>query len=132
MSISRNKKIVILIAAIIIMCVILLRFVLAPILLDVLISEGQSVSVRIDDVTKTHKLVLTTSRDLMSISGISIHVTGYLDGTATIVASNWEPKKLSGKIDWQIYHDWFSNTCEIDYLPENVSQGKLTLEYIFH
>lgn len=88
--------------------------------------------VKISNVTKEQSINIATSGSDSSISGLTIHCRGYIDGKATLRASNWEPKILSGNIDWHIYHDWFFATCIIKYMPENVKSGNLIIEYEFH
>jgi hypothetical protein len=92
-------------------------------------------SVRIVDVTKTNALNLVSDYSGVAgdlPSGISLHVHGRLDGTAYVSAGNWETTKLSGIVDWRIYHDWFQTNCVLHYVPESVDSGKLTLDYTIH
>ena len=84
----------------------------------------------VPDVTQTNVLALSTSQQ--SVSGISLHIRGRLDGKAHVVAGNWEKHTLSGTVDWQVYHDWFEPTCALHYEPVAVTSGSLTVEYEFH
>ena len=84
----------------------------------------------IPDPTKPTVVTLTGGNG--SPSGVSIRITGEIDGTAEVYAGNWDRKKLSGVVDWQIYHDWFEPTCDLHYEPSGVSSGSLTIEYTIH
>ena len=85
---------------------------------------------QVPDVTSTNAIPLTTARK--SVSGISLQVRGTLGGAAYISAGNWEKEKLSGIVDWQVYHDWFQPTCVLHYEPVAVTSGTLTVAYTFH
>lgn len=58
------------------------------------------------DVSKAQTLVLTTA--VSDVSGLTLHIHGQLDGEAIVSASNWEPRKIGGKVDFKAYHDWFA------------------------
>ena len=84
----------------------------------------------VSDATQTNALRLTCSRQ--NVSGLTLHVRGYLDGTGHVFAGNWETQALSGTVDWKIYHDWFQPSCTLHYHPVNVRRGSLSIEYEFH
>jgi hypothetical protein len=87
---------------------------------------------RIRDVTATNVLDLP-SRSFKSLpSGVSLHITGRLNGTAVVYAAGWQPVELSGAVDQRIYHDWFQTNCLLHYNPLSVRSGELTVEYVFH
>ncbi len=96
---------------------------------------SRSGSVRIADVTKTNSLNLTSGYSGIDgdvPSGITVHVHGQIDGEAYVYAGNWETTKLSGTVEWRIYHDWFQTNCVLHYVPESVRSGELTVDYRIH
>lgn len=90
----------------------------------------QTVTIDIENVTNKSSIMLTSPSK--GVSGLTLHVTGEINGQAYIFASNWEKKELSGKVDWGIYHDWFEPTCVLQYEPVSVTSGKLRIDYTFH
>jgi hypothetical protein len=82
------------------------------------------------DVSKAQKVALKTTAS--NVSGLTLHVRGQIDGEAIVSASNWEPQKISGKVDFKVYHDWFTSTCELQYQPVSAKAGALTVQYEFH
>ena len=63
--------------------------------------------------------------------GLEICVTGELDGNATIVTPLGEVALSSGPIETSIAGDFYETTATIEYCPENVSDGHLTISYRF-
>lgn len=103
------------------------------VILLILAGCGKSSSkgaIKIMDVTKAQSISISVSRP--SVSGLTIHCRGEIDGKATLSASNWASEPLSGKVDWQVYHDWFTNACTLKYNPSNVTTGHLEIDYEFH
>jgi hypothetical protein len=93
---------------------------------------SRSGSVPITDVTKTNALILVSDYSGVAgdvPSGIALHVQGRLDGTAYVYAGNWETTRLSGVVNWRIYHDWFQTNCVLHYVPVSVQSGELTVDY---
>jgi hypothetical protein len=84
----------------------------------------------VSEVAATNSFTLIA--DHGSVSGITLHVQGLLDGTGYVYAANWPTQVLSGPIDWKVYHDWFETNCVIHYHPVGVSTGRLTIQYEFH
>ena len=96
---------------------------------------SRSGSVRIADVTKTNSISLTSGYSGVGgdlPSGITLHVHGQIDGSAYVYAGNWETTKLSGTVEWRIYHDWFQTNFVLHYVPESVRSGELTVDYTIH
>ena len=83
----------------------------------------------IADVTRPARLTFKTSK---LPSGITLHVKGFVDGEAIISAANWTPEKISQKVDWLVYHDWFFSECIIEYTPGSARSGHLAIELTFH
>ncbi len=97
--------------------------------------DRTSGTLEIADATKTNVFQLVTSGwsglhgDLPS--GLHLELTGHLDGTASIVFSQWETQKISGAVNWRIGKDWFETNCLFRYYPEDVKSGRLILKYQF-
>jgi len=111
-------------------------FALAVCLLLVLIAaffhfEGWWRTIELSDLTKPTVSRLTASTG-DSPSGISIHITGKIDGEVEIWADNWERQRLSGTVNVQIYHDFFESQCDLHCEPRGVASGKLAVRYKFH
>ena len=79
-------------------------------------------------------LVLTASESWLmgSPSGLSVHITGEIDGEAEVWAENWEPQRLTGRVNCRLYHDWFAPTCTLHYRPLGEVSGGLVVRYQFH
>ena len=88
-------------------------------------------TLRLADVTKTNHFNLT-SRFGDFVSGISFHVTGRLDGSARLVLNGAETQVISDAVNWKVYQYLQSSNCVVDYLPESVKSGHLTVQYNFH
>jgi len=92
--------------------------------------RSQTFTVNVGDVT--NKSSITLASPSKGVSGLTLHVTGEINGQAYVFASNWEKRELSGKVDWEIYHDWFEPTCVLQYEPVSVTSGNLRIDYTFH
>ena len=80
-------------------------------------------------------LVLSASESWLmgSPSGLSVHIMGQIDGEAEVWAPNWEPQRLTGRVDYRVYHDWFAGpTCTLHYRPLGEVSGGLVVRYKFH
>ena len=89
----------------------------------------QTFTVNVGDVTKKSSITLATpSKD---VTGLTIRVTGDINGHAYVFAGDWEKKELSGKVDCVIYHEWSAPTCVLQYEPVSVTSGKLRIDYTF-
>jgi hypothetical protein len=89
----------------------------------------QTLAVNVGDVTNKSSITLTSpSKDVI---GLTLRVTGDINGHAYVYASDWEKKELSGKVDCAIYHEWSTPTCVLQYEPVSVTSGKLRIDYTF-
>jgi hypothetical protein len=92
-------------------------------------------SVKVVDVQKEEVVILKNSHSTNHVYGISIRGTGNIDGEASIsLILNGEPYKtemLKGKVRFDWGGDWYSDTAEIRYKPNNVNSGELLIEYKF-
>ena len=97
-----------------------------------LVGDGWSTA-PLADVGQPADLALTGGRGLLGIqSGLSVHITGEIDGVAEVGANNWEVQRLSGRVDWRVYHDWFSPDCTLHYRPVGRVSGRLVVRYQVH
>jgi hypothetical protein len=116
----------------VILCVLLVCLVLYGLFLmfiEFSLERPQTFTIDVGDVTNKSSIILNSpSKD---VSGLTLHVTGDINGHAYVFASDWEKKELSGKVDCGIYHDWFTPTCVLYYEPVSVTSGKLRIDYTF-
>lgn len=86
------------------------------------------------DVSQPANFVLTSEDDkwLGTRSGMSVHITGKIDGVADVWVDNRETQRLSGKVDWRVYYDCFASTCTLNYQPVGQVAGQLVVRYQFH
>jgi hypothetical protein len=65
-------------------------------------------------------------------SGLSVHITGAIEGAVDVWVDNWEPQRLTGRVDWRVYHDWLYPTGTLHYRPLGKVSGRLVIRYQFH
>jgi len=89
---------------------------------------------KLADVRQQAYLTLSCSRRAWhgEVSGLSLHLSGTIEGEAEVWASNWEPQRLRGRVDLKIYHDWFEPSCTLRYRPLGLASGQLEVRYRFH
>lgn len=99
----------------------------------------QAQIVKINDVTTKTTLVLSIDNDPNTyyVDGISILITGHIDGSATIQIRNGGTKYpeeyiKKGMVCLRIYGDWYTNKCYLEYVPSDVHSGHLTIRYYFY
>jgi hypothetical protein len=93
------------------------------------LERPQTITIDVGDVTKKSSITLTSpTKDVV---GLTIRVTGDINGRAYVFTGNWEKKELSGKVDCVIYHDWSAPTCILYYEPVSVTSGNLRIDYTF-
>jgi hypothetical protein len=88
--------------------------------------------VEIDDVSEPEILNLHVESERAEPTGISVWVSGEINGEADVWAGNWKPERLHGKVNFHVYHDWFQRECELHYEPIDATSGKLVIYYEFH
>jgi hypothetical protein len=86
----------------------------------------------IADASRPYDLTLTDSRGIEIPSGLSIRITGRLEGRAILEVGSTEPMLISGEIDERRYCDFFDSHCLVKYRPEENATGHLVLSYRFH
>ena len=91
--------------------------------------------VTVADVREEDVIILRNTSNPEHVYGIDIRGSGNLDGEATIsLILNGEPyktEKLKGPVSFNWGGDWYSDTAEIRYQPNNVKSGKVAIEYKF-
>jgi len=88
-------------------------------------------ALQIPDATKTNQFILA-SRFGEFVSGIAIHITGELNGSALVILSGQATQEISGVVDWKKYEHLSASNCVLDYWPQHVTGGHLTVDYVFH
>jgi hypothetical protein len=84
----------------------------------------------VEDVTNKSSITLTSpSKD---VSGLSLHVTGYIDGQAYISVLNWKKEELSGKVNKLMSCDGYKPSFVLEYEPISVTSGNLRIDYTFY
>jgi hypothetical protein len=84
----------------------------------------------IADVSRASDISLSAPSE--KVSGVSVWVTGQIDGKAEIWAASWDRQIVSGQVNCRAYHDWFDRDCQLHYEPLGVHSGTLTVRYQFH
>ncbi len=91
---------------------------------------------RVADVRKAETLLLTRRPNTGHVYGYALHVTGRIDGAATLtLLANGEPcrvKHLRGDVDFRWGGDWYADTAAVRYEPTDVADGHLTIRYVLH
>jgi hypothetical protein len=93
-------------------------------------------SANIPDVTRPATLRLS-HHGWNRPSAVVVRLTGHIDGEAEVWGEHiegpegWEPVKLSGDVNWEVYHDWFASDLDFHYRPIQVRSGHLTVQYMF-
>lgn len=90
----------------------------------------------LDDVRTKNIVTLRKDFDRGEAKKIRLYFFGKIDGQAklTLSSDNQEPREYSlkpGNVRLRISHDWTDPKCTLEYLPENVEGGFLTLRYHF-
>ncbi len=113
----------------------LVAIILATILAIIIYSTMSNRSYNtyiVKDVLKNTDVVLTRDSDQISTYSYEIHITGYIKGSAMLDISPCTQVKLSGKINMTNKVDeYFSEEIYIKYIPHNVEEGNLKIEYRF-
>jgi hypothetical protein len=90
---------------------------------------------KIDDVASKTTLILSVDNNSKKIDGISILVTGHIDGSATVHIRNgreqYSPRHITkGLVFLKIEGDWYTGECRFEYEPADVRSGHLTIRYV--
>ena len=108
------------------------------VLVAVFLREGTGQTAVIQDVSKSQKIILKARHDKRRTGGMSVVVTGDIDGIATIERSYssgqrmYGPQKIGpGKVSFHAGGDWYDNQCIVYYEPGTVNSGQLSIRYRF-
>ena len=88
-------------------------------------------SFKVTDVANTNEFNLV-SRHGAVVSGIFLHFSGRLDGTALVFVSDSPTQTLTGRIDCKIHHHLQGSNFVLHYLPEKVRGGHIAVDYHFY
>ena len=84
--------------------------------------------VKVSAVTKPAGVRLT-GRSLHP-TRIRIHVTGWIDGQATMTVPRQDPVTIGpGNIEWKYSGTWAEPECLLQYTPLTVTMGSLEVDY---
>ena len=119
--------------------ILLIIFVIALILAAIFyirLASSPAHTIQVKDVTQKQILTLIEKDRPKYVHGISILITGYIDGTATIQRAYenkemYGPSTITGKVNLRLGGDWYGDKCLITYQPFNVRSGKLQIKYDF-
>lgn len=84
----------------------------------------------IPDVKEAHIIHMRPSKNQPTT--IYIHVNGTIEGKAALQLPFPDGTVfLSGNVDRYIVHDWFLDSFDANYVPEQVSTGQLRIRWNF-
>ena len=95
----------------------------------------QAQVVKIDDAASKTLLTLSPAGDPNEVDGISILITGRIDGSATVHIRNggttYPARQIrKGLVFIKIEGDWHTSKCFLEYEPSTVQNGHLTIRYV--
>jgi hypothetical protein len=95
----------------------------------------QAKVVKIDDAASKTLLALSPAGDPNEVDGISILITGRIDGSATVHIRNggttYPPRQIrKGLVFIKIEDAWYGGECFLEYEPAGVQNGHLTIRYV--
>jgi len=90
----------------------------------------------ISDITRKSDIVLNHSDTTKNIFSIHIAFKGEINGNVLISLNDGVNYKkeyhiMKGAVDFIIDTDWYNTKCIINYEPQEVTKGKLLIEYKF-
>jgi hypothetical protein len=96
--------------------------------------SGASQTQQIARVAEAQRLKFLAIHPTHPISGVTLHVHGHIEGTASINCPFGEDRKhpIAGDVDWLTGGDWYDYAIAFEYSPANVTSGRLTFDLTFH
>ena len=95
--------------------------------------QDHTVTVEITNVAEPQKIRLVSHQaNPFDVSGLSLQITGRLDGSALLFPVNQTTQRVNGDVNLETYQDWSGRDYLLHYVPESVSTGHLTIIYWFH
>lgn len=85
----------------------------------------------IEDGSQASSISLTARQGTFDVSGIRVHLSGYISGEVTVRLGNSEPVALRGNVNQWMYKDCFSESCTLAYSPIDAKSGHLKVRYRF-
>ncbi len=62
---------------------------------------------------------------------LNLRIHGRIDGSASIATGTRQAQRLTGEFDQQFTQPWSNSSYVIEYRPENVKAGAVTIQYNF-
>jgi hypothetical protein len=96
-------------------------------------NQWPKVIIQGSDLAKEQIVELTTNRESKDVLGLTIRVSGKLDGTATLILP-WDDTQLvlgPGIISEYRPHDFYDAEANVRYLPGTAKRGRVVLKYDF-
>lgn len=112
------------------------RIVVLSLLLLVCASCGRyDQKIVIKDVTKAQTIEVHKKPGQGHIYSMGIRVSGQIDGNAKVTlvldGAPYKVANMEDKSNFSWGGDWYADSIELHYEPNNVRSGKLTIEYYF-
>jgi hypothetical protein len=114
-----------------------LTFILFVIQLALLSTSCTKYDQRLEiaDAKKPQVLILQKKPGQKNIVSMGIHCYGKLEGEAQLVLMlNGAPCKtehMNGRVSFKWGGDWYSDSMEARYQPNNITSGQINIEYTF-
>jgi hypothetical protein len=81
------------------------------------------------------KIAYRIDRDIQCRDGdplfLDVHVSGYIDGYATFITPHGQFEIQPGNVDLRTGGDYYDKAAQLEYVPDNVTEGQLTVKYKF-
>lgn len=91
--------------------------------------------IQISDPKQPQVLILQKKPDQQTVTSMGIHCYGKLEGNAELVlmlnGAPYKTEKIKGKVNFTWGGDWYSDSMELKYQPNNVTSGQLVIDYTF-
>lgn len=102
-------------------------------LLVALLTGCMRQSIQVPDATKPATLTLSIGRlqKKDQVHGLDFRIHGQVDGVAFLSSSTIITQRVSGSFDIKFNGDYFSTNCVIEYSPQGVRSGSVSVSYAF-
>jgi hypothetical protein len=89
----------------------------------------------IKNLSKPQVLILQKKTDQKIIVSMRVHCYGKVEGEAQLVlmlnGAPYKTEKLNGKVNFKWGGDWYADSMELRYRPDNITSGQLVIDYTF-
>lgn len=101
-------------------------------LLFVAVGCNNRQTTQIADVTKPATLSLSPApRQGVSVYGLSLHISGEIEGEAEIWGDELGTNRITGKFEVKRNGDYYATNCVIEYRPIDVRAGRILIQHEF-